>query len=109
MTETEINKLTEDTLNSIGESKKHFPDDELFRKIMIRMNENENSLLKSENGNFRLAFVFAILILINIISIYSYKISKTDNTGSNSNRNSETINAFAREFFSGPDEYNYSK
>lgn len=108
MNESEINRLTEDTLNSITSLKRSYPDELLFQRIMSGLNESKSSYLK-ENNTGKYLIAFAILILINIFSFISHKSSEENKTVNTLQYNAAGVNDFAKEFFSESDEYSYYK
>lgn len=109
MNENEINRLTEDTLNSINDLKRSEPDERLFQKIMTGVGENERSFLRENNITAKYAIAFAVLILINIFSFFSYKSSEENIKANYSLYNSKSVNSFVKEFFSEPEDYSYYK
>lgn len=108
MNENEINRMTEDTLNSINNLKRSFPDDLLFHRIVRGINDNKNSILKEYSYTGKYAMALAVLVLINIFSFFSYKNTEKNKAFNNSQKYSTTVNDFAKEFFSDQDEYNYN-
>lgn len=108
MNENEVERLTEDTLNSINGIRKTDPDDLLFQKIINSMHAQHHNNIK-KNKSLKYILAFAVLILINIFSFFSYKNTGENKTGIDLNYRSETVNNFAREFFQENDDYSNYK
>jgi hypothetical protein len=111
MNDREINKIVEDTLESIDGINLPAPDEHLFGKIMNGYNKKENSFIKKENSFGKYAIAFAVLILINIFSFINYH-KDAENKSSEVNQSyssySKDITKFANECFSYQTDYNYN-
>lgn len=101
-----IEKLVDDTLNSIDDLHTISPDDYIFYGIMNEANKNEN-FLKEKNSTGKYIFAATMIILLNIITLIGFNnnVTKESTPGQSY---SENLNEFTKDYLSVQDEYNYN-
>ena len=108
MDKEQINKMVEDTMNSIEGIRRAEANPFLYSKIKERANRKSSGKFSLGFGT-RLFLAFAILVVLNAFTllIYSSSYSTTSATGSTTTSTKQDINSFINEYSLENSNYNY--
>lgn len=107
MNKSKVDRLVEDTLESIDGINAITPVDKMFNSIMNSLKQTDRSLFKEKESNVKFAFAMAVIILINLIAIIGFQNKGNLNTSGDLPDKRNEINEFSKSYFSVKEEYNY--